>query len=167
MVDQYAARPRRAMALTKTVIAEAEAAVLCWLATVDPDGAPSVSPKEIFAPLGTNRLIIADVASTGSVDNVRAHPPVCVSFIDVFKQKGFKLRGRAEILTPGDDRFADECSVLRALAGEAFPIRHVISVAVERVERIWAPSYAIFPERTDEERMAPVYARYGVRPVSG
>lgn len=147
---------RSAMTLSSTVIAEAEAAVLCWRATVGPDGAPSVSPKEIFAPLGNSRLVIADVASTGSVANVRAHPSVCVSFIDIFRQKGFKLRGRADIVSPDDARFAGESAPLRPIAGEAFPIRNIISVAVERIERIWAPSYAVFPERTDQERMAPI-----------
>lgn len=44
---------RSAMTLSSTVIAEAEAAVLCWLATVGPDGAPSVSPKEILRRLAT------------------------------------------------------------------------------------------------------------------
>ena len=33
--------------------------VLCWLATVDADGTPNVSPKEIFASHGDDRIVIA------------------------------------------------------------------------------------------------------------
>ena len=46
--------------------------VLCWLATVDADGTPNVSPKEIFASHGDDRIVIADIASPVSVKNLRA-----------------------------------------------------------------------------------------------
>jgi predicted pyridoxine 5'-phosphate oxidase superfamily flavin-nucleotide-binding protein len=64
--------------------------VLCWLATVDEAGRPNVSPKEIFTAHGDDHLLIAHLASPGSVRNLRARPEVCVSFVDVFVQKGFK-----------------------------------------------------------------------------
>ena len=37
------------MEMTEPVRAAVQSAVLCWLATADADGRPSVSPKEIFA----------------------------------------------------------------------------------------------------------------------
>lgn len=34
---------------------------LCWLATVNADGVPNVSPKEMFVSDGDNHLLIADM----------------------------------------------------------------------------------------------------------
>jgi len=151
--------------LDATVRTDIDNAVLCWLATVGRDGLPNVTPKEIFSSHGDDRIVVADIASANSVANIRATPGVCVSFIDVFRQRGFKIKGMATIVPPDSDDFADLGATLLRMAGDAFPIRHVIAVRVDRVERILAPSYHLFPERTEAERMEDAYAAYGVRPV--
>lgn len=139
--------------------------VLCRLATVDDDGAPCVTPKEIFASYGEEHLIIADIASSHSVRNVIARPKVCVSFVDVFRQKGFKLTGYARILPPSDADFTAFGADIMRMAGEDFPIRNIIAVKIESVSRIWAPSYKLFPERSEKERMQSAYETYGVQPI--
>lgn len=139
--------------------------VLCWLATVDDDGTPNVTPKEIFSSYGDEHVVIADIASSHSVRNVSARPNVCVSFVDVFRQRGFKLKGHAEILKPNDACFTVFGAELLHMAGSDFPIRNIISVKIESVSRIWAPSYKLFPERSEDERMQSAYETYGVRPV--
>ncbi|UXS38591.1 pyridoxamine 5'-phosphate oxidase family protein [Agrobacterium tumefaciens] len=142
-----------------------ENSVLCWLATVDDDGTPSVTPKEIFTGYGEDHLVIADIASSHSVSNAIARPKVCVSFVDVFRQRGFKLAGPAAILAPGDTDFDAFSADLRRMAGDDFPIRNVIAVKIESVSRIWAPSYRLFPERSETERMQSAYETYGVWPI--
>ena len=74
--------------ITREVIQSIEASVLCWLATVAPDGSPNVSPKEAFMHDGKGRIIIAHIASPQTVRNITSNPQVCLSFIDVFTQKG-------------------------------------------------------------------------------
>ena len=44
--------------------------VLCWLATVDADGQPNVSPKEIFCAIDDVTLLIAEIASPVSRRNI-------------------------------------------------------------------------------------------------
>ena len=70
--------------------------VLCWLATADAQGQPNVSPKEVFAAFDEQRLVIAHIASPISVKNIQQNPKVCVSLIDIFVQKGWKLIGTAQ-----------------------------------------------------------------------
>ena len=82
-----------------------ERSVLCWLATCDADGQPNVSPKEMFAALDADRLVIANIQSPRSVRNLRANPRVCVSFVDVFRQRGYKVLGTAANVLKSDDRF--------------------------------------------------------------
>ncbi len=86
-----------------------------------------------------------------------------MSFIDIFRERGFKIVGKAKIIPPESEDFAASGAELLRMAGEDFLIGNVISVGIDRISRIWAPSYALFPERTDEERMQSSYAAYGVR----
>lgn len=141
-----------------------DGSVLCWLATASPDGTPNVSPKEIFAGFGQESIVIADIASPVSVGNIRANPKVCVSFIDIFRQRGFKVTGTARIIAPDEEDFGRCGAELMKKAGTDFPIRHVILVNIKHVARIRAPSYLFFPDRTEEERMRDAYRTYGVRP---
>jgi len=144
---------------------EAGNAVLCWLATVSAEGVPNVSPKELFRLHGSDALVIADIASPVSVRNVRANPNVCVSYVDIFRQRGFKLVGKARIVAPEEDDFDAYGAALVEKACGAFTIRNVILVTIERVSRIRAPSYTFYPDRTEEMLMASAYAQYGVQPV--
>ncbi len=153
------------MRINQTFREEAKRAVLCWLATVSADGQPNVTLKELFAIQDDQTLVIADVLSTNSVRNIRANPLVCVSFVDVFAQRGFKVEGEARVVAPEAPEFATFGAPLMAMAGETFPVRHAIVVQVTRISRIWAPSYTLVPERTDAERHEEAYRRYGVRPL--
>lgn len=151
--------------LAAAVRQDIDRSVLCWLATVAADGTPNVSPKEVFCAQGEDALLIADIASPGSVANIRVHPRVCVSFIDIFRQKGWKVVGTATLIGADDPDFAAIARPLTVRAGPSFPVRHAIRVAPERIARILAPSWTIFPDRGEEERMAEIYRLYGVRPL--
>ncbi len=152
--------------LTKEVLTYIDRSMLCWLATVGADGAPNVSPKEIFTSVGHEMLIIADIASPSSTRNVKVNSSVCVSFIDVFVQKGYKIRGNAEVVTPTDRRFRELSAPLTDLAKGAFPIRNVIAVSVSQVQPIVAPSYHMVVGTTEETQIDSAMAAYGVMPRS-
>lgn len=150
--------------LSDDVIDIARRSVLCWLATVDRHGQPNVSPKEVFAPFDEQHLVIAHIASPGSVRNLRARPAACVSFIDIFAQRGYKLRGQAHVLDRHDPEFPHWSAPLLAMAGTRFPIAGTIVLAVESVEPIIAPSYRLYPDQTSEQSQIEAACRtYGVR----
>jgi len=138
--------------------------VLCWLATVNAKGEPNVSPKEMFVAHSDDSLLIANIASPASVANIRENPAVCVSFIDIFTQKGFKLRGRASIVEASDERFDSMLQAFHQLGGEGFPVKSIIEVAVETSEPIIAPSYWLFPDTAEQDQVDQAMASYGVRP---
>jgi predicted pyridoxine 5'-phosphate oxidase superfamily flavin-nucleotide-binding protein len=143
----------------------AQASILCWLATVGGDGQPNVSPKEIFTVFDAEHLVIANIASPTSVRNIAVNPRVCVSFVDVFVQKGFKVLGTARNVGRQDADFATWASPLQAMAGPRFPIHSVIVVHATGFELILAPSYRLYPgDTTEQARVASAMRAYGVQP---
>ncbi|MFN8589267.1 MAG: pyridoxamine 5'-phosphate oxidase family protein [Candidatus Eisenbacteria bacterium] len=149
--------------LTAAVRASADRSVLCWLATVDADGQPNVSPKEIWTVFDDRHLVIADIASPGSARNLAAPAKACVSFVDVFVQKGFKVAGTGRRLAADDPEFARWAAPLLPMAGPRFPLRGVFVIEAARVTPIVAPSWAFYPDETTEAgQVAQALGTYGV-----
>ena len=151
--------------LTPKISDSLDASVLCWLATISKDGTPNVSPKEIFSSYGTDHLLIANIASPGTVRNIKANPKVCVSFVEVFDQQGFKLVGTAEIIGENHSEYSDLHEPLHATATDAYPIASIIKIKIDAVEEINAPSYHLYPEIPFDERRAGAMKNYGVKPL--
>lgn len=151
--------------LTPTTKLAIEQVVLCWLATTSLDGQPNVSPKEVFTHFADDSVVIANIASPGSARNIRDSPLVCVSLIDIFSQKGFKIRGPAAVLRAGDEDFAEIEAKLTEITRGEYPFASVFRVWACEVSEIIAPSYILKPEITDAERVQAAMRNYGVRPV--
>lgn len=142
----------------------AEKSVLCWLATLGDDGFPNVSPKEIFCAADDRTLLVANIASPGTLKNILTNPSVCVSFIDVFAQKGFKVKGTASVVRAVDPGFVTDSIPLRVLAGERFPFSSLFRIEVQSVETILAPSYRLFPDTQESTQIESAMQTYGVQP---
>ena len=136
--------------LTDAVREAARRSVLCWLATVDAEGQPNVSPKEVWAIADEQHVVVAHIASPISARNIGQHPQVCLSFVDVFVQKGFKLLGTAREVRTADPEFATWAKPLLAMVGQRFVIHSVLVIQVHSVAAILAPSYRFYPDDTTE-----------------
>jgi len=88
--------------ISKEVKKYIDESVLCWLATSNSQNEPNVSPKEVFTYKDDKTLLIANIASPGTIGNIKENSKVCVSFVDVFVQKGYKLKGNAIIINTVD-----------------------------------------------------------------
>lgn len=139
-----------------------EKSVLCWLATADEHHQPNVSPKEIFTFDGDENILIAHIASPKSVQNIQQNSQVCVSFVDIFVQKGFKILGNARLILPSMPEFSEKVQPLLTMTGGLFPIQAIILIHVKKVEPILAPSYRLFPEITEAEQIENAKKTYKV-----
>lgn len=148
---------------THKVIKYIEQSVLCWLATSDKDNFPNVSPKEMFTHFGDNKILIANIASPNSVENILGNSNVCVSFVDVFVQKGFKIKGQAKIIYKKDVDFEIKSKPLTSLFSDKFPISAIIEITAQKVESITAPSYFLYPETTEEMQIKSAMDTYKVK----
>lgn len=136
--------------------------VLCWLATISADNTPNVSPKEIFTYYGTDKIIIANIASPHSVRNIKQNENVCVSFIDILVQKGFKINGKAEIVKKNDSEFSKMEKILTKMTGGDFPFASIIKITVGKINRIIAPKYVLYPKTTELEQIESAKKIYGL-----
>ncbi len=145
----------------------ARRSVLCWLATVDADGQPNVSPKEVWSIADDQHVVVAHIASPVTARNIRQQPQVCLSFVDVWVQKGFKLLGTAQEVHADDPAFAAWAAPLLARVGQRFVIHSVLVIRVTSVAAIVAPSYRFFPDETSEaSQIEAAMHTYGVRPMA-
>lgn len=138
------------MIWSKDALDYVDRSVLCWLATVDKDGQPNVSPKEIFT-VHENRMLIANIASPGSVRNIQQNAKVCVSFVDVLVQKGYQLKGHAKLVSPTDGPEVNQ--VMQDMAGDKYKVLSVISIEVDTVKPIVAPSYLFYPDTKESVKV--------------
>ena len=137
--------------------------VLCWLATVK-DGNPSVSPKEIFSYFD-DKIIIANIASPQSIKNIKDNFNVCVSFIDIFSQKGFQIYGKAMVLRQEDSGYEVRHQVLQDIAGDKFKILSIIEISITRVNKILAPSYQFDKTIKEDKVLESAFKTYKVKPL--
>ena len=146
-------------------VREAAAAVSCaWLATVDAEGQPNVSPKEVWAIADDAHVVVANIASPLSARNIAHQPQVCLSFVDVFVQKGFKLVGTARAVRAADPEFSAWATPLLSMVGQRFVIHSVLVIRVTSVAPIVAPSYRFYPyETTEASQVASAMRTYKVQ----
>ena len=145
---------------TKKII---DKSVLCWLATSNKHNEPNVSPKEIFTYQDAQTLLIANVASPNSIENIKDNPNICVSFVDIFVQKGCKIKGVASLINKGNDGFISKLKLLTDLFSDKFPINTIIEVNVKSVVTIQAPSYFLFSETTEQSQIESALKTYKIK----
>lgn len=150
------------MNLTTEVKEYINRSVLCWLATASTGNIPNVSPKEIFNYYQKDKIIVANIASPQTVRNINQNPNVCVSFIDIFIQKGFQIKGKAEIILKTDKEFGQMERILIKMTEGQFPFSTITKIRTEQIKPIIAPRYLIYPETTEREQIKSAKKSYGV-----
>ncbi|QKX06623.1 pyridoxamine 5'-phosphate oxidase family protein [Aquimarina sp. TRL1] len=146
--------------ITTAIKESIEKSVLCWLATASKENIPNVSPKEAFTHYNDDSIIIANIASPQSMQNIKENARVCVSFIDVFVQKGFQIKGTARLIDITDEEFNMAKVPLLEMTKGKFPFTSITLIKVEKVKKIIAPSYILYPDTTEEEQVSSALKTY-------
>ena len=155
-------RKLKKMELTAEIKEYISRSVLCWLATVSAEDMPNVSPKEIFNYYGTDKIIVANIASPQTVRNIKLNENVCVSFIDILVQKGFQVKGKSKIIEKADSEFSEMEKILTEMTGGDFPFATITEITLEQVKPIIAPKYILYPETTETEQIENAKKTYGL-----
>ena len=86
----------------KRVIAEQK---LGFVATVNADGTPNLSPKGTMQVLDDDHIIFADIRSPGTMANIARNPAMEINFVDPFSRKGYRFKGTARVVAKGTKEF--------------------------------------------------------------
>jgi len=119
---------------------------LGFVATVCEDGTPNLSPKGTLAVWDDDTLVFADLRSPRTVANLRTNPAVEINVVDVFNRKGYRFKGRARVLTEGQEferavaLYRDEDAADRLRDVET-RVKAFVLVSVERALPLVSPGY--------------------------
>jgi predicted pyridoxine 5'-phosphate oxidase superfamily flavin-nucleotide-binding protein len=141
----------------KRVIAEQR---LGFVATVCPDGTPNLSPKGTTAVHDDDQLVFIDIRSPRTVANLRANPAVEINVVDQIVRKGYRFKGRGEVVEEGPRlakllRGYESGGIMLTEAGKR--ARAVVLVQVERAAPLISPGYDWVES---EEEMRAHWRRY-------
>ncbi len=138
---------------------------LSFVATVCPDGTPNLSPKATLAVLDEDHLVFADIRSPQTIANLRQNPSVEVNVVDIFLRRGYRFKGRAELVESGPiyDRVT---AALWSREGPKYPVGCAVKIVIDHAAPLLSPAY-IFgdPVPTEDEVKEVFLDRYGVREV--
>ena len=112
---------------------------LGYVATVCPDGTPSLSPKGTTTVWDVDHLVFAVIRSPGTERNLRCNPAIEVNVVDPIARKGYRFKGTAAVLEAG--ALFDEIVACYRRGGTTLPIRAVVLVHVERALPLTSPAY--------------------------
>lgn len=134
---------------------------LGFVATVGPDGAPSISPKGSLAVWDDTTLVFVDVRSPVTVRNLIENPAVEINVVDVMARAGWRFRGRARVLLSGPT--FERVRAFYAARGLLRPFEHVVFVGIERVAALRSPAY---DDGAPEDEVRGAWSTYWAAPVA-
>jgi len=149
--------------------ADAEAiikrAILSFVATVNDDGTPNLSPKASLT-VRNGVLYFADIASPATIRNLKRKPAVEINVIDIFERRGYRFKGHASILPPDDDEYSMIADWVRATNGPEYPVDHVVRIETLSISPLLSPAHVFAePARSQDEIRKTYYQKYGVKRI--
>ncbi|WP_019831886.1 pyridoxamine 5'-phosphate oxidase family protein [Sphingomonas sp. PR090111-T3T-6A] len=142
-------------------------AILSFVATVNADGTPSLSPKASLT-VRNGGLFFADIASPRTISNLRRNPAIEINVVDIFARRGYRFTGRATVLAPDDAEARPIADWVRATNGPEYPVDHVVKVEISAIAPLLSPAHVFArPPRSQDEIRSSYYEKYGVTPLKG
>jgi SAM-dependent methyltransferase len=114
---------------------------LGFVATVCSDGTPNLSPKGTTTVWDDDHLVFADLASPGTMANLRHNPAVEINVVDPVARTGYRFKGRAEVHVDGTVFARVVARYERERLLSPSRVHGVALVEVERAAALTSPAY--------------------------
>ena len=114
---------------------------LALVATVTPEGEPAVSPKATAVVIDPERLVFSDLRSPGTRRNLAANPACELAFVDVFRRKAVRVRGRGFYHARGAPEFDALLPHFTEWPDLQPRMRGVFEIAATAAEMVVSPAY--------------------------
>jgi general stress protein 26 len=140
-------------------------AMLSFVATVNEDGTPNLSPKASLTVVNGN-LYFADIASPRTILNLKRNPAVEINVVDIFRRRGYRFKGSASILPSDNDESLAIANWVRTTNGPEYPVDHVVKIEVASISPLLSPAHVFAqPPRSQDEISSTYHQKYGVKPI--
>lgn len=116
---------------------------LGFVASVNKDGTPNLSPKGTFVVLNDRQLVFGHIRSPQTMGNIAERPTVEINFLDVLSRKAVRVRGRAYMFGRSAPEFPSLFAVLAGWKGYTDIMKAVVRVDIEKASLILSPAYDI------------------------
>lgn len=114
---------------------------LGFVASVNRDGTPNLSPKGTFVALNDRQLVFGHIRSPGTMGNIAERPIIEINFLDVLARKAVRIRGRAVIYRHSAPEFAELFAALAGWKGYTDMMKAVVRVDIDTASLILSPAY--------------------------
>lgn len=114
---------------------------LGFVATVNADGTPNLSPKATFVVLDDRTIAFADIRSPNTIRNIGRGSPVEVNFVDPFVRKGCRIAGPAEIAERGSAAYDALIGHFAASGDLRDHFGAIVTIRAERASLLISPAY--------------------------
>src|SRR6476469_920945 len=131
---------------------------LGFVATVNADGTPNVSPKATFVVIDDRSIAFGDLRSPGTIRNLKARPGIEANFVDPFVRKGYRFAGSGEIVERNTPTFAELVLAFAEYGDLASRMRAIVRISVSKAVAIISPAYDL--GATEEELRRQWTARF-------
>src|SRR5687767_14744247 len=124
----------------KTIIATYP---LGFVASVNRDGTPNLSPKGTFVVLNDRQLAFGHIRSPQTMGNIAERPAIEINFLDVLARKAVRVRGLAYLFARSAPEFDSLFAALSGWKGYTEIMKAVVRVDIEKASIILSPAYDI------------------------
>jgi uncharacterized protein len=105
---------------------------MAWVATFTREGVPNVTPKGTARVLDDQHVILADLFSLKTRQNLEQNPHVALTVIDPATKKGYQIKGTAELVSSGP--LYDQMAAQLKQSSPSLPsLKYAVKIAVESV----------------------------------
>lgn len=136
--------------LTDEMKSFVERTQLCFVATVNGDGTPNLSPKGSLVVFDNEHLVFANIASPDTVGNLRRNPAIEINVVDIFRRRGYCFTGTAELMPEGTPEYDCAAEPLWSKHGKAYPVYEAIKVRLSGVKEVRSPAYTYGDNITED-----------------
>lgn len=114
---------------------------LGFVATVDEDGTPNLSPKGTMVVLDDDHIAFGEIRSPNTVRNLADRSAVEINFVDPTARKGYRFKGHGEVIERGQPRFDELFPEFERWGALGESIRAIVKVRIERALPLTSPAY--------------------------
>ena len=125
--------------LTEEIRAFIDQQRLGYLATVCADGTPNLSPKGLTFAYDDQTIVIGEVRSPASIENLLVQPIAELNIVDRNKRRGFRFKGSCEVHTSGE-KFERAVAFLRDRGAQSV-LSSIILMTIDRHQPLISPAY--------------------------